>query len=88
MRWTLLIALCVACGTSPLPPGAVCKQSSDCESGLGCLDVAQFNGSMCTVVGKSCSKTCTGDPDCAGLGSNFKCFAGCGADMTCEQVGP
>lgn len=85
----LAIALfAAACGTNPLPAGAVCKQASDCESGLGCLDVAQFSGSACTVVGKACSKTCTTAADCASLGSNFQCFAGCGADKTCEQTGP
>ena len=74
--------------SSKLPPGAVCKQTTDCESDLMCLDVAQFSGTACTVVGKSCSQVCTSDPDCASLGSNFKCFAGCGADKTCEATGP
>jgi hypothetical protein len=81
-------AALAACGTSALPAGAVCKQSSECESGLSCLDVAQFNGTTCTVIGKSCSIVCTGDPDCAALGATFKCFAGCGADQTCGSVGP
>ncbi len=88
MKAALLVLALGACATSPLPPGAVCKQTSDCESDLMCLDVAQFSGSTCTVVGKSCSKVCTIDTDCASLGANFKCFAGCGADKTCEAAGP
>jgi len=88
MKAAILLLVLVACATSPLPPGAVCKQTADCESDLMCLDVAQFSGATCTVVGKSCSKVCTGDGDCASLGANFKCFAGCGADKTCEAAGP
>ena len=85
----LAIALfAAACGTNPLPAGAVCKATSDCEGGLDCLDVAQINGSTCMVVGKACSKTCTTAADCASLGSNFQCFAGCGSAMTCGATGP
>lgn len=83
-----LVLILAACGTSSLPAGAACTQSSACESGLSCLDVAQFNGSACSVVGQSCSIACTaGGSACASLGSNFMCFAGCGSDMTCEEVG-
>jgi hypothetical protein len=85
------IALCsafvafaaVACGTSQLPAGAQCMQSSDCDTDLSCLDLAQFSGSACSVVGKTCSKVCADDTGCASLGSNFKCFAGCGSAMSC-----
>jgi hypothetical protein len=77
------VAALAACGTSSLPAGAQCSQSSECDSNLSCLDLAQFSGSVCSVVGKTCSKVCGGDTDCASLGSNFKCFAGCASDMTC-----
>jgi hypothetical protein len=85
------IALCsafvafaaVACGTSQLPAGAQCSQSADCDTDLSCLDLAQFTGSACSVIGKTCSKVCANDTGCASLGSNFKCFAGCGSAMTC-----
>ena len=85
----LRIALCsafvafVACGTSQLPPGAQCSASSDCDTGLSCLDLSQFTGSACSVIGKTCSKVCADDSDCALVGTNFKCFAGCGSAMTC-----
>jgi len=82
MRSMLLFAL-VACGTSSLPAGAECHDTSECDPDLSCLDLAQFAGSACTVVGKACSKTCTGDAGCASLGTGFKCFAGCGSAMTC-----
>jgi hypothetical protein len=87
MTRTLLLFAIAACGTTPLPPGAVCKATADCESNLMCLDVAQFAGSACTTVGKSCSTSCTTDASCASLGSNFKCFATCTAGaMACEMV--
>jgi hypothetical protein len=88
MKATLLIALLGACGTDPLPPGAVCKVTADCDSAknLMCLDVAQFSGPQCTVVGQSCSIACTDDSSCTVLGTNFKCFAGCGTQKTCEMV--
>jgi hypothetical protein len=85
----IAVSLAVAgCATNTLPAGAKCSATADCDSGLMCLDVAQFAGTTCTVVGKACSIVCTGDPGCTSLGTNFKCFAGCGADMTCEMAGP
>lgn len=84
----LAVVMLVGCGTSASPAGAVCSQSSECDANLMCLDLAQFSGSACTVVGKTCSKTCSTDPDCASLGSNFRCFAGCGSDKTCGATGP
>jgi hypothetical protein len=84
---TLAIVLVLAaCGTNPLPAGAVCKQSNDCEAGLSCLELAQFTGPTCTVVGETCTVTCQHDTDCATLGTNFKCFATCGSDMTCAEI--
>src|SRR5512135_83384 len=79
LRWLVVVAL-AACGTSALPAGAVCKQTSDCESDLQCLELGQFSGSACTVVGKVCSKVCSTSTDCASLGSSYMCFASCGAD--------
>jgi hypothetical protein len=59
-------------------PGQNCKTTADCTSGLSCIDLAMTPpGGTCTSDGKACSKTCTGDPDCAALGASFKCFAGC-----------
>ena len=78
-----LLLATAACGTTLLPAGAVCDQTADCEAGLDCLDVAQINGSTCTVVGKACTTTCLTTPDCTELGAGFMCFAGCGADRTC-----
>jgi hypothetical protein len=88
IRSLALLALLAACGdSSPLPPGAACTTDTECQSGLSCLDVAQINGSTCTVVGKSCTITCQGDNICTTqLGLGFQCFAGCGADKTCGEV--
>ena len=81
-----VVVLLGACGTDPLPAGASCKVNADCKTGLDCLDVAQFNGSACTVVGHACSITCTTTADCASLGSNFMCFGGCGSAMFCGKT--
>ena len=88
MLRVLAVVILAACGTSPLPAGAVCKQTGDCDSNLMCLDVAQFSGSACTVVGKACSVVCTTDTECAPLGSSFHCFAGCGSDKFCGATAP
>ena len=82
----MVMFVVAACGTDSLPAGAVCKQTSECESGLMCLDVAQFSGTSCTVVSKACSITCTDDSGCASLGSSFRCFAGCGAEKFCGMI--
>jgi hypothetical protein len=73
-----------SCGTSSLlPAGAACTATTDCDVDLQCLDLAQFSGTTCTVVGKQCTIVCTDDPSCATLGANFKCFQGCATDKTC-----
>jgi hypothetical protein len=89
MKTTLaafLFVLVSACGTSDLPAGAVCEATADCEGGLSCLDIAQINGTTCTVVGKTCSTTCANDAACAPLGANFRCFATCTTEKVCGEV--
>jgi hypothetical protein len=81
-----LIVSLVACGTSSLPAGAQCQQASECDTGLDCLELAQFNGTTCTVVGKACTTTCLDDSGCAALGSDFRCFQGCGTTKTCGKT--
>ncbi|HTR49341.1 MAG TPA: hypothetical protein VMJ10_01460 [Kofleriaceae bacterium] len=71
--------------------GEACQQQSDCEASLDCLDIGQFAGTTCTVVGKICSVTCTSasDPSCTMLGSGYTCLAGCGSDpMVCAATAP
>jgi hypothetical protein len=87
-KLAVIVAL-LGCGTSAKSAGEQCTQSSDCESSLDCLDVGQFSGSTCTVVGKVCTLACTGasDPAFQTLGSSFQCLAGCGSDpMICAEV--
>ena len=81
----ILALLLVAACTSGSPAGATCKTNSDCESPLKCLDVAQYAGTNCTVIGHACSQTCVDDSGCASLGTNFHCFAGCGTAMFCGE---
>jgi len=83
LKLAIAIAALGACGTTALPAGAVCKATADCEADLMCLDVAQTTGGSCTVVGKACSVVCQNDMGCAMLGTNFKCFSGCGTDKFC-----
>jgi hypothetical protein len=75
-----------ACGTDLLPAGAVCDATDECETSLMCLDVGQVSSSGCTVVGKACSIVCTDDSSCSTLGSNFRCFAGCGSEKICGEL--
>jgi len=85
----LAIALLAACGTTAKPAGAVCTAASDCESSLDCLELGQFSGSACTVVGKTCTHSCQQRGDCSDLGSNFDCFATCGSGSICgATAGP
>ena len=81
-------AALAACGTSAKPAGAVCSDTSECETGQACLELGQFTGSACTVAGKVCTTTCQTSADCEGLGSSFMCFASCGSAMICGAVGP
>lgn len=87
LRALAIVVALAACGTSGKPASAVCSQTSDCESGLDCLALAQFNGSACTVVGKVCTHTCQVNGDCGDLGSNFDCFASCSGSSVCGATG-
>ena len=86
MRSLIFFAL-AACASSSLPAGAECSQTSDCSSGLTCLEFGQFSGSACTTVGKMCSSTCTSNTDCGHLGPSFTCLASCGSAMVCGATG-
>jgi hypothetical protein len=84
-----ILVLCAAaagCDPAPLPAGAVCEETTDCEDGLACLQLGQVSGGACTVVGTICSITCADDTACGALGADFHCFATCGADMVCAEV--
>jgi len=83
---TLMILALASCASDSLPAGAVCEATSDCETSLSCLDVAQFTGTTCMVVGKTCTTTCTDDASCSALGANFKCFATCTTEKACGKV--
>lgn len=86
MRGLASILVLAACTGGTLPAGAVCEQGDQCDDGLACLDLGQFSGTTCTVVGKVCSRTCEDDAGCADLGANFRCFAGCGTEKICGEV--
>lgn len=78
------------CGLNPLPAGAVCEGTADCDDGLSCIDLAVHSKpSECEVVGQMCSVHCRTDKDCEGLGKEgetFKCLEGCGDAASCGLV--
>lgn len=78
-----VLGIALAACSSSSSAGDSCAVTADCGADLQCLDVAQFTGTSCMNVGKSCSIACTDDASCATLGSGFKCFQGCGAFKTC-----
>ena len=82
----LVLGFLCGCGTSALPAGAVCDATSDCDTGLTCLEYAQVTATSCMVIGKACTTTCVNDASCAALGASFKCFATCTADKVCGEV--
>jgi hypothetical protein len=59
----------VGCGSSSVAASGACFKTSDCEAGLECLPltVAGTSGSCTALETKICTKSCTGDADCAGL---------------------
>lgn len=81
----MVVAGCT--GGGKLPPSAECEETSDCEDGLECLSFGVFaQDQTCSVVAKTCSKTCATNADCAPLGSTFMCFATCDQTMNCQDT--
>jgi hypothetical protein len=79
MKYVLVLLALSACAPATLPLGAQCKADADCDSGLTCQALGQFNGPQCTNVGSVCTETCTSDADCTKLDAGAKCFATCTA---------
>jgi len=79
MRIAILVFVLAACTTTGVPAGSECSRSSDCESGLSCLELGQPSGSACTLIINQCSLACGSNADCSSLGSGFICFPSCGS---------
>lgn len=79
-------AFFTAC-SSPKPFAAVCVESDECEEGLTCLPLAQFDGEACEEVGAACSVACEDDDDCADF-EGALCFASCTeGEKSCGATG-
>jgi hypothetical protein len=88
----LVLALIPACAAPPL--GQKCTQAQDCGD-LACLSTAVLYetdpNKPCVaggvLGGNICSRQCTSDSDCAGLGSNPACARGCLDTGLCMNQG-
>jgi len=67
--------------------GELCDATADCESGLECLPLGQFNDGSCTEVATICTHLCTVDADCADLGTDYLCFLMCDGRQSCGRTG-
>ena len=90
VAFAVALSLLAACASSTSsssnkPAGATCGADSECGS-ASCLEFAVVRDGGCSVVGKSCSKACVVDADCASLGAKFLCFAGCGSTRACGAI--
>lgn len=83
----LVMLLFAACGTAPLPAGAVCEKTDTCEDGLECLPMSEFSADSCEDVGYLCTTSCDGDGDCLSLGASYKCFETCDGGHMCGATG-
>ncbi len=84
---TTLVTL-AACdsGSAPGFVGVACSSTSDCSSGLQCLDYKAPGEGGCVSYGLTCLQPCTTNADCAGSG--FTCYAVCGIAAICQPAMP
>lgn len=66
--------------------GTSCSEDTDCAAGLSCLGIGNATGGSCTIVARSCTKTCTSDLDCLAVGSGYTCLPSCASQGTCTQT--
>lgn len=58
------------------PVGTECASTSECQSGLSCIDIDTTLGGGCTLIEKACSKVCSTNADCGTRGDGTQ--ASCG----------
>ncbi len=63
-------------GSAPGFVGVACSTTSDCSSGLQCLDYKAPGEGGCVSYGLTCVQPCKSNADCAGSG--FACYSVCG----------
>ena len=69
-------------GSAPGFAGVACSTTSDCSSGLQCLDYEAPGEGGCASYGLTCVQPCKTNADCAGSG--FACYAVCGTAAICQ----
>jgi hypothetical protein len=86
--FVVALALVGGCDSGSLPTfqGADCKQTSDCNSGLQCLDYATVVDGGCTSLGMQCVQTCLSSSDCTSAGAGFGCYSVCGGPAVCQPA--
>jgi hypothetical protein len=83
----LLVAL-AACDSGSVPgfAGMACTSSSDCSSGLQCLDYKAPGEGGCVSYGQTCVQPCQTSADCASAGTGYACVATCGTAAICQPA--
>jgi hypothetical protein len=84
------LLLLLACDSGSLPgfQGESCRQASDCNSGLQCLDYSTVVDGGCVSLGLQCLQPCQASTDCGSAGSGFGCYAACGTEAVCQPALP
>ncbi len=92
MRWRIAVALLAGLlagcdsGSPPGFAGASCGQTSDCSSGLQCLEYATPVDGGCVSWGTVCVQTCATSADCTSDGVGYGCYAACGTVAICQPA--
>jgi hypothetical protein len=78
------------CDSGSLPgiQGIACRQTSDCNSGLECLEYMTEVDGGCASLGMQCLLPCQTAADCTSAGSGFGCYAACGSEKVCQPALP
>jgi hypothetical protein len=86
----VLVLLLGGCDSGSLPgfQGETCSRTSDCNSGLQCLDYSAVVDGGCTSLGLTCLQPCQTSMDCTSAGTGFACYAACGTVTVCQPALP
>lgn len=84
----VVAVLLAGCNSGSLPgfAGVSCRQSSDCNSGLQCLEYSTPVDGGCVSTGTVCLQPCLTASDCASEGTGFACYAACGGQTVCQPA--
>ncbi len=86
MRCAWLVVVLLSMGCVKKGPAEICESDGECESDLSCLAVSVSSAGNCSTFSQVCTQSCVADADCAELGDDFRCFAGCEGASICGQA--